>query len=110
MEMLLMGICISVFGLAVAVLAFGAATRPESAPAPARLEPLKAEAPARFFVDRIPDFASANPAIHPHPVPIQALLLQIENHVRLEQAAAESFIDYPSAALLHSKTASPFVN
>ena len=50
----------------------------------------------------------AKPAMTP--LPLQALLLQIENHVRLEQAAAESFIDYPSAALLHSKTASPFVN
>ncbi len=108
MEMLLMGICISVFGLAVAALAFGAATRTESAPAPAKLQPAKAEAPARFFADSIPSFVAAKPAMPP--LPIQALLLQIENHVRLEQAAAESFIDYPSAALLHSKTASPFVN
>lgn len=108
MEMLLMGICISVFGLAVAVLAFGAATRPESAPAPAKLEAVKAESPARFFADSIPAFMPVKPAMTP--LPLQALLLQIENHVRLEQAAAESFIDYPSAALLHSKTASPFVN
>ncbi len=108
MEMLLMGICISVFGLAVAVLAFGAATRPEAAPAEAKLEPVKADAPARFFAPSIPAFAPPKPAMTP--LPLQALLLQIENHVRLEQAAAESFIDYPSAALLHSKTASPFVN
>ncbi len=109
MEMLLMGMCISVFGLAVAAIAFGAATRPDSVPASAKLQPVKTEAPARFFADSIPPFTPARPAM-PSPIPIQALLLQIENHVRLEQAAAESFIDYPSAALLHSKTASPFVN
>jgi len=43
-------------------------------------------------------------------VSIEVLLLQIENHVRLEQAAAESFLAFPSQALLHSKTTSPFVN
>jgi len=43
-------------------------------------------------------------------VPIEVLLLQIENHVRMEQAAAESFIAFPSHALLHSKTTSSFVN
>jgi len=36
--------------------------------------------------------------------------MQIENHVRLEQAAAESFVEFPTQALLHSKTTSPFVN
>ena len=42
-------------------------------------------------------------------IPIEALLLQIDNHVRLEQAAAESFLEYPTAALLHSRTISPLV-
>jgi hypothetical protein len=102
MEMLLMGLCISVFGLAVACLAFGAATRPE-APAPVAVAPVlqPAKAAPRFFSEG---------AIAPHMVPIEALLLQIENHVRLEQAAAESFVEYPTAALLHSKTVSTLVN
>ena len=43
-------------------------------------------------------------------VPIEALLLQIESHVRLEQAAAECFLESPNAALLHSRTVSPLVN
>lgn len=101
MEMLLMGICISVFGLAVACLAFGAATRPETETprtAPA-LQPAK-PAP-RFFAEK---------RIDPAMVPIEALLLQIENHVRLEQAAAESFVEFPTAAHLHSKTVSTLVN
>jgi len=108
MEMLLMGLCMSVFGLGVAALAFGAATRSESSDATVQPElPLvKVAAPARFFSDRVP----VPPAVLPRQVPIEILLMQIENHVRLEQAAAESFVEFPTQALLHSKTTSPFVN
>jgi hypothetical protein len=38
------------------------------------------------------------------------LLLQIDRHVRLEQAAAESFLDAPTTASLHSRTTSPLVH
>lgn len=106
MYMLLMGLCISFFCLAVTAVAFAAATRPES-PAPTAQPELPAvkAAPARFFSDRV------TPAIPVQPqVPIEVLLQQIENHVRLEQAAAESFVAFPTQALLHSKTISPFVN
>ena len=108
MEMLLMGLCMSVFGLGVAALAFGSATRSESSDSAVQPElPLvKAVAPARFFSDRVP----APPTVLPRRVPIEVLLMQIENHVRLEQAAAESFVEFPTHALLHSKTTSPFVN
>ncbi len=103
-----MGACLSVFGLAVAALAFGAATRgadaaaaaPQPQPAAAKVAPRP-----RFFVDTptLPVAAQAR-------VPIEALLLQIESHVRLEQAAAETFLESPTAALLHSRTISPLVN
>jgi hypothetical protein len=43
-------------------------------------------------------------------VPIEALLLQIENHVRLEQAAAECFLQSPNASVLHSRTTSALLN
>src|SRR5690242_5757454 len=97
MEMLLMGAVLSMFGLAVTCMAFGAATRgvdqPKTQPA------AKPAIPApRFFVD---------PS---RQVPIEALLLQIENHVRLEQAAAESFLQAPDSARLHSRTTSALVN
>lgn len=62
--------------------------------------------PARFFTDTV----AKSPAIPSRQVPIEVLLLQIENHVRLEQAAAESFLAFPTHDQLHSKTASPFVN
>jgi hypothetical protein len=110
MEMLLMGACLSVFGLAVCCLAFGAATRDSeyaAAAAPsAEKELTKAAAsPARFFVDppMLPMAARTR-------VPIEALLLQIENHVRLEHAAAECFLESPNASLLHSRTMSTLVN
>lgn len=107
MDMLLMGACLALLGLAVSCLAFGAATRGADAPEPAVQleEELPARAPAHFF---------ANPVVIPAPpqppVPLEALLLQIENHVRLEQAVAESFLQSPTPALLHSRTASPLVN
>ena len=110
MEMLLLGACLSMFGLAVACLAFGAATHdPEeqkAAPEAERDEVMPAVA-ARFFVEPA---APMLPLAARTRVPIEALLLQIENHVRLEQAAAESFLESPNAAMLHSRTISPLVN
>lgn len=108
MEMLLMGVCVSMFGLAVACLAFGAATRSqeEAAAPPPGLgkEVVKlAASPENFYSPPLPVMARTR-------VPIEALLLQIENHVRLEQAAAECFLESPNASLLHSRTVSPFVN
>ena len=96
MEMLLMGAVLSMFGLAVTCMVFGAATRGE----PAKEKPaVRPALPApRFFVDPV------------NRVPIEALLLQIENHVRLEHAAAESFLQSPNSAVLHSRTTSSLVN
>jgi hypothetical protein len=103
-EMLLMGLCISVFGMAVAALAFGAATRPEIPPA------VVAAAADRPAVQPVKSRFFGEGAVAPASIPIEALLLQIQNHVRLEQAAAESFVEFPTPALLHSKTISTFVN
>jgi hypothetical protein len=101
MEMFLMALCLSVLGLAVTAMAFGAATRPERTQASPRPQPAKPQ--AQFFVETAVGMERPR-------VPIEALLLEIEKHVRLEQAAAESFVEYPTAALLHSKTSSTFVN
>ncbi len=48
--------------------------------------------------------------MQPGRVPIEALLLQIERHVQLEQAAAESFHFAPTVEALHSRTMSPLVH
>jgi hypothetical protein len=107
MEMFLMALCMSMFVLAVAAIAFGAATRPESSnpPIQAELRPVKAVAPGRFFDDKV--VPPISPGSH---VPTEVLLAQIENHVRLEQSAAQSFLESPSHAHLHTKTTSAFVN
>ena len=115
MVMFLMAVCLSMFGLAVTAMAFGAATRderPVEAAQPALRPALPVSiAPSRFFSDlptvALPSVAAS--ASRPH-VPIDVLLLQIERHVRLEQAAAESFLDYPTVASLHSRTTSPLVH
>ena len=107
MEMLLMGMCWTVFGLGVAAVAFGAATRSESSNSGVQPQMPKIKAvPTRFFSDSV----AAPPPIPSPRVPVEVLLLQIEKHVRLEQAAAESFIEFPTEAQLHSKTSSPLVN
>lgn len=109
MEMLLMGAVLSMFGLAVTCLAFGAATREERAlerePAMENEAVKAAAVNARFFAT-----APVLPVAAHARVPIEALLLQIENHVRLEQAAAASFLESPSATVLHGRTISPLVN
>jgi len=110
MEMLLMGVCVAVFGMAIACAAFGAAVRPArgaaAAAAEMKAEPIKTVAPAKFFINQV-----SVPTSNGHvSVPIEALLLQLERHVRLEQAAAESFLAQPTSTLLHSKTVSPFLN
>lgn len=94
----------SVIATAVCVLMFdrtghAAEIRPEVRPDPR----LALDTP-RFFAG-----GSAKPAVPP-PIPLEVLLSHIERHVRLEQAAAESFLDVPTPESLHSRTASPFVN
>ena len=107
MEMFLMALCLSMFGLAVTAMAFGAATRSANSASPAQpeLRPAKSLAPARFFADTVVPPKTSGPS-----VPTEVLLAQIDNHVRLEQAAAQSFLESPSDAQLHTKTTSAFVN
>ncbi len=91
-------------GLAILSIPFWIAFLGERDAARLEQEPTPVEVPSRsrFFAE-----AAASPA--PVRVPIEALLLQIENHVRSEHAAAESFLESPTAALLHTRTASPLV-
>jgi len=105
MEMLLMGAVLSMFGLAVTCLACGAATHEEPATETEKEAVKAAAASARFFA-AVP----ALPVAAANRVPIEALLLQIENHVRLEQAAAACFLESPSATALHGRTISSLVN
>ncbi len=108
MVMFLMALCMAMFGLAVSAIAFGAATRDVQAPDDQALpapQPFRTvHADARFFAVPTPP-APAVPRI-----PLEVLLLQLDRHVRLEQAAAESFLSVPTIESLHSRTASPLVH
>jgi len=106
MEMFLMIVCMSLFALGIMAAAFGAATRSEEPPPQPKLSHESAVAlpPAQFFVDY-----TVSPKVTETQVPVEMLLLQIENHIRLEHAAANSFLAAPSPALLHSKTVSQLI-
>jgi hypothetical protein len=103
MIMFLMGLALAMFGFAVTAAAFGAATRTDT-PTDTPVQPRLEVTPERFFAD-------SHPVFHRQPeVPLEVLLLQIEQHVRLEQAAAESFISLPSPEVLNCRTQSPLVH
>ena len=116
MEMLLMGACLAILGVAVACAAFGAATRAEQHPPavqPERAPVITPEA-TRFFAEDVMLPVAGRAAYARHADPSEAsialLIARIENHIRLEQAAAESFVEMPTASMLHSKTTSTFIN
>ncbi len=103
MILFLMGVALAMFGFAVTAAAFGSATRTEKKP----------EMPAQPRIELTPEhfFADSRRAFHRQPnVPVEVLLMQIEQHVRLEQAAAESFISLPSPEVLNCRTESPLVH
>jgi hypothetical protein len=109
MEMFLMVAIMSVMGVAVCAALFAAATRGEQAPLKPPAEVVE-RTPQRFFASAPAADPAPSPRPRPEAIPIEALLLQIEQHVRLEQAAAESFLDQPTGQSLRSRTASPLLN
>lgn len=107
MEMFLMGLCLSFFGVVVSGILFAAATREErERQAVQQVDHRVVLDAPQFFVRPIPPPAQA-PGVR---VPLEVLLLQIERHVRLEQAAAESFHEFPTVKALHVQTLSPLVH
>ena len=109
MEMFLMAMIMSLLAVAVSAVLFAAATRDER---PEATSPVKRAAlePQRFFASAVDGAPAAGTGPEAEPVPVEALLLRIEQHIRLEQAAAESFLHTPSGQSLHSRTTSRLVN
>jgi hypothetical protein len=103
MLMLLAILSMSLLATLACVAAFGLAAREEEQPQ-VRLEPRLAVDPPRFFA------ASPVRPAEASQVPIEALLIQIERHVRMEKAAAETFLEVPTPDALHSRSASPLLN
>jgi hypothetical protein len=98
MEMFLMVLTLSLVGVLVSGILFRASTR-EVGEHVAALNPLAMADEERFFVIRPPAPATVSGA--------GALVLEIERHVRLERAAAEAFLQFPTAAALHMRTMAP---
>ena len=100
--MFLMAAALSLLGVAVSAVLFGAATRHAPADEPRPAVDVTVPVAARFFDRSLAEGSSR--------VPIEALLLEIERHVRLEQAAAESFVHAPTIESLNSRTMSRLVH
>ena len=115
MEMFLMAVCLAFFGVAVSAMAFGAATsgvrEQQAATLDTKVDEALANMPERFFArDTAPAFSVPPPVVNVPRVPIEVFLAQIERHVRLEHAAAESFLLDPTVESLHGRTTSPLVH
>lgn len=97
-----MALILSVLAAGISAVAFGAATRGADEPLAARPADAAATGAPRFFAD------TRDVALRE--VDAVTMVLQIERHIRLEQAAAEQFQALPTARTLHSRTASPLAN
>jgi hypothetical protein len=97
MEMFLMVLSLSVAGVLVSGALFAVATR-DQRDAPV-FGAVAARDEDRFFMMR--------PTAPPRPIAADALVLQIERHVRLEHAAAEAFLQFPTVEALRMRTLSP---
>jgi hypothetical protein len=100
MEMFFTLVALSLLTTVVSAALFLAAAR--TVPTARRGKSTSPALPARFFAEAV--------HVGTAQVPIEVLLLQIERHVRLEEAAAESFVNLPTREVLHSRTASPLVH
>jgi len=114
MEMLLMVAAMSLLGVAVSSMMFAAATRGESVEqTQPEVQPFETLAvlPSQFFANDTAPGATPDLGVPAHAVvPIEVLLMQIQRHVSLERAAAESFLDAPTTQSLHRRTMSPLVH
>jgi hypothetical protein len=103
MEIFLMVLSLSLVGVLVSGVLFAAANRDVQRTDPPALVPATVAGEERFFMMRPPAKATWGGA----PVTADVLALQIERHVRLEQAAAERFHEFPSVEALRTPTLSP---
>ncbi len=101
MEILIAVACISVVELIVLGVTLRSVDRADERQARAELE--RAAAAHRTP----PRFMSASVAASDR-VPLEALLAQLERHVRLEHQAAESFLRNPTPESLHRHAPSSF--
>jgi len=100
----LLGLCLALT-VATSVLLSSLVREVETSQKP-RLEAPRAIGKPQFFDASV---SHPRPVLHAT-VPLDLLLSQIAQHVRLEQAAAEAFHRYPTVESLHRDTASPLMH
>jgi hypothetical protein len=105
MEVVLMLAGLGFAGLVASALLLSALLRHDSTAPGGPGARIQAD-PPQFFKENAP---WRDPDVPPSE-PVQVLLLRIEQHVRVEQAAAESFHLCPTSASLHTHTTSPLVH
>jgi len=93
----------SLIVLAINCLIFSTLAPQGAKPVEIRLEE-GAALPSHFYVRPESDLGVRAP------IPVELLRSQIERHVRLEQAAAETFLKVPVAETLHSRITSALMN
>lgn len=104
MMMFLTLLCVSLFAVAVlSAIVYGSSPSPESH-LENRPEATDAPTATRFFAGDL-----TGPPARTQ-LPVDAVIAQIERHVRLEQAAAESFLEIPAPDTLHAPTSARFLN
>lgn len=109
MELFLMVLVVSMVGLALTCVTFSLAMQSdETADGAAEAKPVAEPAAPRFFADSPVPMTALAPRLPA--IPNEALLLQIERHIRLEHAAVEAFIEQPTLQSLHSRTTSRLLN
>jgi len=104
MMMFLSLLCLSLLAVAVLSMIVYGATPRDAARADIRPAATVSLGPSRFFAGDL-----VSPPDRPQ-LSVDAVVAQLERHVRLEQAAAESFLEIPAPDTLHAPSASRFVN
>lgn len=99
--MFVMALSLSLVGVLVSGILFAAATRDRAEAAAPAFSPLVNPMEERFFMMRAPASERRGPG------GVEALVLQIERHVRLERAAAEAFLQLPTVESLRMRTLAP---
>ena len=102
--MFLVALFTSLFGLGIAIAAFGLASSDEGEEGPP-------EQPHRVSLQPGDLLPNDPPSLIPTSrLPSDLLMLQLERHIRLELAAAEGFLDSPTTEMLHAPTSSPLTH
>ena len=92
-------------GIFVMLVVFGIALGTMTAGDPPAVKQVVVATP-RFFATQ----AAVDELAPLQNVPKELLLSQIERHIRLEEAVAESFLQQPDAKSLHARTTSVFLS